>query len=90
MGLMPVTRPTDTANPFTFHAPNAVNPYSSGISTLYRRAHLAGAGARVLSEFWKKKLDENDQIFRDKRKELADLASPPLVVEMRREMLAVS
>ena len=70
MGLMPVTRPTDTA---TFPAPNAGNPYSSEISTLYQRAHLASAGARDLSEFWKKKLDENDQIFRDKRNELADL-----------------
>ena len=70
---MPVIRPTDTANPFTFPAPNAVNPYSSEISTLYQRAHLASAAARDLSEFWKKKLDENDQLFRDKRKELADL-----------------
>lgn len=73
MELMPVIRPTDTANPFTFHLPDAVNPYASEIATLYQRAHLASAGARDRSEFWKKKLDENDKLFRDKRKELADL-----------------
>ena len=71
--LMPTIRPANSASPFTLHLPDAVNPYTSEIATLYQRAHLASAGARDLSEFWRKKLNENDKIFRDKRKELADL-----------------
>ncbi len=53
--------------------PNTVGPYTSEITSLYEGAHLASSRARESSRYWKTKLEENNKVFRNKRKELADL-----------------